>query len=501
MKRYLAIPGALLLIAAFIRATVNVEWDATSLWLAAAGASIVAVTAAWNRQEVVAWFRDPRGLFAVMTGISTAALIAVLVMLNIAVWYNPWSVDLTASGRNQVTEETRRIVARLEQPVSLRQFGRASADPRVEQLLRSFERESRRIRVEFADADREREQATRFGIIRLGTVVVIAGENFRKVEDPNEQALVTAILQVTSDEERIVCFVSGHGERGLDDAGSTGLSTLKATLEASNYRTRPISLLEGDVPADCRAVVIAGARQEYSAEELARLTAYTDSSGRLAVLLEPDPAPAFTDWLKPRGVEPLAGAIVDASGAGRQVGGGPRTPLAVRYADHPVTRGFNVASMYEDVRPLQIVARPEFGGRPAAALAFSSPRAFATSAAAAEPAFDEARDRGGPLVLAAATTMRAGRRPEQEARLAVFGDSDFVSNALLRRQGNRDLFLRTLAWLLGEQEATVVAVSPRENRRLELTERTRAWMYLINLGLMPLLPLAAGIVVYLRSRR
>ncbi|MBI2188006.1 MAG: GldG family protein [Acidobacteria bacterium] len=499
MKRYLAIPGALLLIAAFIRATVNIEWDMTSFWLVAAGAVVVGVTVVWNWQQVVDWFRDPRGVFAVMTGISTAALVAVLVMLNILVWYNPWSVDLTASGRNQVTEETRQILARLEQPVSLRQFGRASADPRIEQLLRSFERESRRVRVEFADADREREQATRYGIIKLGTVVVISDDKFRKVEDPNEQALVTAILQVTSDEERVVCFATGHGERGVNDTGSNGLATLKATLEAANYRTQPFTLLEGDVPTECAAVVVAGPREPYSAQELARLTAYADTFGRLALLLEPDPAPGFGEWLKPRGIEPLAGGIVDASGAGRQVGGGPRTPLAVGYGDHPVTRGFNIASMYEGARPLQVIERPELGGRPTA-LAFTSDRSFATSATDAELAFDAQRDRRGPLTLAAATAVR-GRRPEDEVRIAVFGDSDFVSNAFLRRQGNRDLFLRTLAWLLGEQEATIVAVSPRENRRLELTERTRVWMYLVNLGLLPLLPLAAGVIVFLRSRR
>ena len=102
------------------------------------------------------------------------------------------------------------------------------------------------------------------------------------------------------------------------------------------------------------------------------------------------------------------------------------------------------------------------------------------------------RDKPGPLTLAAATTIGTGRKTAEETRIAVFGDSDFISNAYLRRQGNRDFFLRTVAWLLGEQEATIVAVDARENRRLELTERTRAWMYIVNLGLLPLIPLSAG---------
>jgi gliding motility-associatede transport system auxiliary component len=500
MKRYLAIPGALLLVAAFIRATVNVEWDTTNIWLAAAGLLIVGITVAWNWQEVVDWIRDPRGVFAVTTGISVAVFIALIVMVNVAVWYNPWSLDLTASGRNEVSDDTLRILARLQEPVALRQFGRASADARLEQLLRSFERETPQLRVEFADVDRDREQATRYGIIKLGTVVVLADDKFRKVEDPNEQALVTAILQVTTDQDRLVCFLTGHGEHGLADAGATGLATLGATLEASNYRTERISLLEGDVPTACAAVVVAGARQEYTAGEIQRLTAYADKAGRVALLLEPDPAPSFGDWLRPRGIEPGAGSMIEASGAGRQVGEGPRTALAAAYADHPVTRGFNLLTMYDGARPIRIIEQPEYGGRPIA-LAQTSQRSFATTAADAVPTFDQSRDTIGPLTLAAATTIGPLARPDQQFRLAAFGDSDFISNAFVRRQGNRDFFLRTLAWLLGEQEATIVAVDPRENRRLELTEGMRAWMYLINLGLLPLIPLTAGIIVFIRSRR
>ena len=89
----------------------------------------------------------------------------------------------------------------------------------------------------------------------------------------------------------------------------------------------------------------------------------------------------------------------------------------------------------------------------------------------------------------------------RQARLAAFGDSDFISNGFLRHQGNRDLFMRTLAWLMGEREATIVAVAPHENRRLTMTASTGVWMYLVNIGLAPLIPLGAGVVMYLRRRR
>jgi ABC-type uncharacterized transport system involved in gliding motility auxiliary subunit len=498
VRRYLAIPGALLLITAFIRAA-TVQWDRTGVILAAAGAVIVLVTVVWNWHEVIEWARDPRGVFAVTTGISVAVFMAMLVLLNIVVWYHPWSVDLTASGRNEVSDETRRLLHRLDEPVALHQFGRTS-DPAVEALLRGFERETRRIRVEFIDVDRDRTLAQRYGVIKVGTVVVAAGEKFRKVEDVNEQALATAILQTTSDHEHLVCFVTGHGERGIADAGPGGLALLSATLAAGNYRTEPISLLEDNARSDCAALVIAGPARPWSSSELQRLDAYYEKHGRIAVLLEPDPAPSLAAWLRPRGFEPGSGAIVDASGAGRSVGGGPRTPLAVKYHDHPVTRGFEIATMYDGARPLHVIELPEFGGKPVG-LAETSGRSFATTSREPAPTLQQGRDVPGPLTLAGAIAVGGGGRQDRETRLVVVGDADFVSNAWLRRQGNRDFFLRALAWLIGEQEATVVSVESRENRRIELTQSTRAWMYIVNMGLLPLVPLLAGIVVYMRGRR
>ena len=176
-----------------------------------------------------------------------------------------------------------------------------------------------------------------------------------------------------------------------------------------------------------------------------------------------------------------------------------RDPLHLpRYVDHPVTRGFEIATIYSGARPLAIDDRPTSGAK-AIALAQTGPRSFSTVNPDPEPVLQDGKDTPGPLTLA--TAVAFGQASGEDARLVVFGDADFVSNAFLRRQGNRDFFLRSLSWLMGEEEATIVAVEDRQNRRIELTERARAWMYLVNLGALPLIPLVAGLVVYLRSRR
>src|SRR6266545_4580079 len=198
MKRYLFLPGFVLIVAGFARAAATAHWGRLEVGLAAAGVAIAVLSLALNRAEVKAWWRDPRGVFAVSTGISVVVLVAALVMANIAIWYKPFRIDLTASGRNTLTTETRALLQKLPRDVALRQFGR-SPDPRVDQLLASFRAASSRIRVEFVDAEKQPRETRSYGVLKNGTVVVVAGEKFRKVDNPSEQGLATALLQVTTD--------------------------------------------------------------------------------------------------------------------------------------------------------------------------------------------------------------------------------------------------------------------------------------------------------------
>lgn len=502
MKKFSYLPGFVLVIAAVFRAAWTLRWDPTDTWLLAGGLVVVGVSLVWNRGEIVEWFHDPRGIFAVNTSLSLVLLAGILVLINILTWYRPLSIDLTASGRNSLTPETQKLLADLKTDVSLRQFGRIR-DPKVDQLLRAFADRGRRVAIEFVDAERQAREARELGIVRYGTVVVAVGSKYRKVEDVTEQALDTAIIQVTSDTVPLVCFLAGHGERGLTDTSGAGLTRFRDVLKASNYDVRPLSILTEDVPASCGAVVVAGPQREIGDSELDRLTRFLQRGGRVGVLIDPAPSASLSTWLRRFGIKPVDGVIVDESSAGRAVGGGPETALALGYGDHPITRGFGVATMFDGARPLETTEFADIGGKPVV-LALTSDQSFVRKSGA--DATVGSAGRQGALSLAAATAIntrdrRFGAPLNDEGRIVVFGDSDFISNALVARQGNRDLFIRTISWLIGETERHTVNVGERENRRIDLTERAKFWMYVVNLGLIPALPLAGGVAVLIRSKR
>jgi ABC-type uncharacterized transport system involved in gliding motility auxiliary subunit len=90
--------------------------------------------------------------------------------------------------------------------------------------------------------------------------------------------------------------------------------------------------------------------------------------------------------------------------------------------------------------------------------------------------------------------------PPAEARLVVFGDSDFASNAWLGIQGNRDLFMNSVNWLA--QQENLIAIRPRdpEDRRITLTSDQQRRIFWLTVFIIPGLILFAGIQTWWRRR-
>jgi len=500
MKKFAFLPGALMAIAGVVWAALTLAWNPASITLAIGGGLALLIGALVNWKDISDWFRDPRGVFAVNTAFSTLLLVAILGVVNASVALKPVKFDMTASGRNTLAPETKRILERLSTDVTLKQFGR-TPDPKVDDLLAVFARTSPRITTRFVDAEKALQQARQYGVLRNATVVVEYGAKFRKIEQVTETALATAILQVTSTVEVQVCFAQGDGERGLTDDGSTGVSQFAAALAASNYRTADVSLLQQDVPGRCNVLVVAGVNAGFGDTRMARVNRYLLTGGRLLLLVDPPVDPLLDGWLRQFGIAPGSGMVIDNSPSGRSVGSGPEMPLGVSYTSHPITRGFNVATIYDRAVPLN-EARQQIGvPSPIVATGMEAFERVDPASQATTPR--EGRDRPGRQTLAVAVRIPRGSMDAKapEPRLVVFGDSDWVTNAMIGRQGNRDLSLRAAAWLAGEEEAQIVASGDRENRRIAMTERTRMAMYLVNLLLLPAIPLIAGIVRLLRARK
>ncbi len=183
------------------------------------------------------------------------------------------------------------------------------------------------------------------------------------------------------------------------------------------------------------------------------------------------------------------------------MGAGPENPVSFAYHDHPITRGFDQRTIFGRAVPLALA--PTEIGEPKPLVSTADTAFERVDLVSQATGFREGRDRKGPFLLAVASSIPRGSQDAAlpEPRIVVVGDSDFLANGLITWTANRDLAVRIVAWLAGVEEMNVVSAGERQNRRIPLTERRRTVMYLVNIGLLPLLPLVAWLLCRRAQKR
>jgi ABC-type uncharacterized transport system involved in gliding motility auxiliary subunit len=105
-----------------------------------------------------------------------------------------------------------------------------------------------------------------------------------------------------------------------------------------------------------------------------------------------------------------------------------------------------------------------------------------------------------PIAVAVDADLKLMGVPDgKEARLAVFGSTEFADNRNLEgTYFNRDLFLNTVGWLGGQSD--LLSIRPRAVRasRVSFTEREGTLIFYLSVLLVPELLLLTGLIVWWR---
>jgi len=102
---------------------------------------------------------------------------------------------------------------------------------------------------------------------------------------------------------------------------------------------------------------------------------------------------------------------------------------------------------------------------------------------------------------AGADAEAVGAEGAAQARLVVVGDSDFASNQLLGEFRNRDLFVNSVNWLLGDVEAIAVRPGTPRASRLQLTSEQFMQIRYLSLFVLPEAIAALGVFAWWSRRR
>jgi ABC-type uncharacterized transport system involved in gliding motility auxiliary subunit len=440
--------------------------------------------------------------------------LAILVVVNLISYKLPtklgsfqtdWRWDMTESKRFSLAPQTVKILGNLDRDVVIRYFDRRNNLMGSEKdLLDQFPAQSRKVSIEMVELDREPTKAKQYNVKEYGTVVVSAGGKNETAKGAKEEDIANAIVKALKGEAKNIYFLQGHGERDIEDKERRGYSEAKKALEETNYLVKPLSLLSDkpQIPADASMVVIAGPNKDFLDPEIAALKEYLIKGGKLLVLITPTTPPALVKLLAEFGADVSNALVVDVSGIGRLFGTDELMPLSVAYESHAITKEMaNVATLY----PLAGMVATSTGFLPGAdfrIIAKTPSQSWATrDVKAKQVSFQKGRDIEGPLGVVGAGTFKDPTIIDaSEGRLVVLASPDVISNAILGFNGNRDLFLNSVAWLSADEDLISIRPKDPEDRRVDLTPGQLDMIFYLSIVFLPLAIVLTGFGVWWKRR-
>src|SRR5271156_1448911 len=439
------------------------------------------------------------------TTILTIAVIAILGVLNFVGFRHHKTFDLTTEKLYTLSDQTRNIVGSLKQDLTVARFDK-TPNATFDDLMAEYKALSPHFKYQFVDPNQKPEVAQDFGATHLGDVIVAYGERKEHLQsgqrsEPGEEDVTGAIVKVTSDKVKEVCFVTGHGEKSLTDGSQDGFNQVDAGLKKENYATKTINLIaDNGVPADCSAVVIAGPKQTYYPQETEMLAKFLDAGGDALILIDPATDPKLDDLFQSWNVLAGSDIVVDASGMGQLFGGGPIIPVVQDFGSSPITKGFQGSVAFFPLARTVSIADKNKTIPQTVELLKTSERSFTIPKL--EPgqkkiSFDPKTDKIGPLSLGVAASRKVG---DKDARLVVIGNSQFSANPWVTQQRNGDLFYNSVDWLT--QDENLISIRPKSatNRRVNLSEAQSSALHWMDLVFLPGLVIFSGVYIWWKRR-
>lgn len=240
-----------------------------------------------------------KSAYAALVVVSLVIVIVLNIVMGALADRYPLSIDLTPQKIFALSEETEAYIASLDTPVTIRvlateeRFQDTSIyNAQANAIMRLFAKQSDAIEIEYIDYVSNPGFAAGYPELSMkhGDVLVSGGGRDKLVRTEElfnytygsdgtiaiasskaEEAIVSAILNVTSTTVPKVAVITGHGE--------TGVAAFRALLESNNYETAEVNLLTGSLGEDTELVLLMAPTVDLSPEEITLLDAFLSNDG------------------------------------------------------------------------------------------------------------------------------------------------------------------------------------------------------------------------------
>jgi ABC-type uncharacterized transport system involved in gliding motility auxiliary subunit len=435
----------------------------------------------------------------------TAAVVGILVVVNVLAARSTQALDLTRYKVNTLAPESVQVAQRLDADAHLTLWDNSTdtSFTDVSNLLGRYQAASPHVKVTVIDPNNDPLTARGQGVAELDTIV-IQYHGKSQILTPGsqgEQDVTAALLKLESSRTPEVCWVGGDGEADLKNTDPLlGYSEASNQIQKDNFSVKDLLLSQvTEIPADCDLVAIVRPTKALPAPAVKLLTAYLAGGGRLLIAVDPwQEASVTTGYnlvLTGYGLSFSGGLVVPD--AAHHLNSEPTAVAVLDYGSSPIARGLaNRVSFFPESTAIDSTSTPGVTLTPVAQTTSAS---FVITVPRQSPFTQQSADKSGPF-----TIMETGEKTpagSKKSRVVLVGTGAFAENQVLLLQGeNIQLLTGSLNYLTEQEQLISIPAKPSNAKPLSLTQQDQSFNLWITLLAMPLLVALGGLAVWWRRR-
>jgi Ca2+/Na+ antiporter len=508
---FLPLLGLALILAGLAAYFVTRQFGSTTNILFGLGAVLILLFVMLRPDEVRQRLSSRQSRYGLSSLLAVIFFAAIAIMLYWLAYQNrDWRWDTTETGEFTPLQETVDLLAELEDPVHVIGFFTLQSrglQETARQTLDSLKAYNPSLSYEFIDPNSDPLLAQEYEIESDGTLVFIKNRGPEQVvaksTSTTDRDIHSALLQVINPVEKTAYFLTGHGQRGIDDQSGPGISNFVSDLNGLGFVVETLTLsIAGAVPADADVIVLADQQAPLGEVEVSAISDYLERGGSAFILRD---AVSSEARIRAEGDGLIAlleewGVIVRPDFIIEPQFGLANQSIPIRFVsfdfgNSPITpNDLESLGMYFQIA--RSIGFDELSANQLIELVLTSDQAWGEVDFETLPPQQGPDDAAGPLAVGMSVeNLVTG------GRIVVFGDADFISNDYIFAGGNYLVATNAMNWLARDE--TTLVLTPRETvqRTYNIPQAQLGMLQLVIWFGPPLIMALIGLVVWFSRRK
>jgi ABC-2 type transport system permease protein len=448
-------------------------------------------------------------------------VVAIAIFINLLVGMGDLKLDLTSNKIYSLSNESKTILKGIKKDVTIyglfddAKYPGGSEYKELINLLSEYQQFG--IKVTYVDPDKDPGTINALDKdhtkdIAKGDFVVKSGNKVKKLgagqlygEDTQygrmykaEPLITGAIKFVTADFTPVAYFVEGQNEYSI----TNDMPQVRAELENNNFEVKSLTLMSEDkIPADCKLLVFASPKKDLSESERIKVDEYLKNNGRAIFMFDPvetgDRFVNFEEILATFNIGINYDRVKETDDSKHLSGDEYSIAAALQPNDinTPFLNYFGEDPVFvPDSRSLSILNNAK-EWLVTTSLIKTSDKSVSSSLV------NQGATEQGPFDLAIASEITGS------SKVLVFGNGKFMLDAALKSQYAasfsyvKTYFVSTVVnWIQDKSDETTISPKIISPKALTTTAGQAKSISIILIGVLPILIMCCGLVVWSRRR-